>query len=301
MDKQPAPPLPPWLSTMVPFERYVVPVAGQHLHVMEVGSGRPVFMVHGNPTWGFLYRKVAQILAHRGFRCIMPDLVGLGFSSRPRDAAWHSIDNHATAMGALVDALDLDDLVLMVQDWGGPIGTRMILERPQRLGGMVVLNTVVGTPRPGFRPSMFHRVAQTPVLSDVLFRGLGLPQSALWLAQGERRSISGRVARAYRLPLRHWADRRTPLVLARMVPDSHAHPSIPALQRCEAFCRAYAGPTSVVWGEKDPVLGRALKRVMEILPNAEVTRTTAGHFLQEEVPEIIADATVAVHARRHAA
>src|SRR5262249_25130971 len=110
------------------------------------------------------------------------------------------------------------------------------------------------------------------------------------LAQGDRRSIGGEVARAYRWPLRHLADRVAPLALARMVPNGPAHPSIPALTRCLEFVDAFRGPVAVVWGDRDPVLGRVCSFIERRLPAAHVTHTQAGHFLQEEVPEALADA-----------
>jgi pimeloyl-ACP methyl ester carboxylesterase len=286
---------------MVPFQRAIYTVGGVPVHVMETGRGRPVLMLHGNPTWGFLYRKVAQILALRGFRCIMPDLVGLGLSFKPRDARWHTLDNHAHVLGALVEGLDLQDMLLMVQDWGGPFGTLMASHQPHRTTGLVVMNTVLGPPRQGFNPALFHRVAQLPLVSDVLFRGLGMPQGALWMAQGDKLSIRGRVSRAYRFPLSGLGQNVAPLALARLVPDALTHPSIPALQRCQQWCEGFRGPRAIVWGARDPVLGRALKRVQQTLPGAALSLTQGGHFLQEEVPEVIADAASYVAAAPRAA
>ncbi|HKA88913.1 MAG TPA: alpha/beta fold hydrolase [Haliangiales bacterium] len=290
MQRLAPPALPPWLAAMLPFERYLVNVDGIHLHVMEQGAGRPVVMLHGNPTWGFLYRKVAAALAGDPVRIILPDLMGLGFSDKPRDASVHTIETHARLIGGLLDGLELDELVLVGQDWGGPIGLRALADRANRLAGLVLLNTVVGPPRPGFKPTAFHRLARVPILSDLLFRGLDLPQSALFLAQGDRRSIAGDVARAYRYPLRGWARNVAPLALARMVPDSMAHPSIEPLRKTQALVEAFRGKVGVVWGERDPVLGRVIGFIERLLPRARVTRTQAGHFLQEEVPAEIADA-----------
>lgn len=284
----------------LPFERCLIDVGEQRMHVMETGgeARRPLLMVHGNPTWGYLYRRVVAALPDQRFRIVLPDLVGLGFSDKPREPGAHRLDNHQRWLGALIDALDLEDVLLVVQDWGGPIGLGAFVGRQERLSGMVILNTVVGPPRPGFRPTAFHRFARMPVLSTLAFKILGFPQTALWSAQGDRSSISGVVARAYRYPLRRLADRVAPLALARMVPDSHRHESIPGLERSQAVATSHGRPVAIVWGDRDPVLGRARRHLQRLFPEAEVTRTGAGHFLQEEVPEEIAAAILAVDAAR---
>lgn len=300
MDDSTAPALPPWLARELPFSRRLVRVGDARMHVMEAGEGRPVLLVHGNPTWGFLWRKVARALANEPLRLVIPDLVGLGLSDKPRDASVHTLARHAAWMGALVDALDLRDLVFVGQDWGGPIGVRALADRPERVAGLVVLNTVIGPPRPGFRPTAFHRFARMPLVSDLVFRGLGFPQATLGWAQGDRSSIAGQTARAYRWPLRRLRDRVAPLALARMVPPDERHPSIAELRVCHDFVSRFEGPTAIVWGKRDPVLGSVLSHVKRTLPRAEVTETLAGHFLQEEVPDEIAAAIarVAKAARR---
>lgn len=297
-----APGLPDWLARMVPFERYRVGVGTYAMHVMEQGAGTPVVMLHGNPSWGFLYRKVFARLAGAGVRAIAPDLVGLGLSDKPRAGDEHTLEHHARWFGALLDALELDRFVLVCQDWGGPIGLRALADRPDRVAGLVVLNTAIGPPRPGFRPTAFHRLARVPIVSDLVFRGLSFPQSAMWLGQGDWFSIRGDAARAYRYPLRGLANNVAPLALARMVPDSLVHPSVPGLQRCLEFIEGFRGPTAIVWGDRDPLLGRARSFVERKLPRAHVTRTRAGHFLQEEVPDEIASAIrdVVAAAGRHA-
>jgi len=259
------------------------------MHVMEAGDGRPVLLLHGNPTWGFLYRKVAAELAAEPLRLIMPDLVGLGFSDKPA-AREHTLEHHARWLGALLDHLKLDGLVFVGHDWGGPIGLRALAERAGLARGLVILNTVVGPPRPGFRPTAFHRLARFPVVSDLLFRGLGFPQSIMHRVQGDPASIRGDVARAYRFPLRGLRNNAAPLALARMVPDSLAHPSIEPLRRSQAFVEGFTGPAAIVWGDRDPILGRVRSWIEKLMPRARVTRTEGGHFLQEEAPREIAEA-----------
>jgi cis-3-alkyl-4-acyloxetan-2-one decarboxylase len=289
------PPIPEWIARQLPsgVRRRLVDVGGVRMHVMDWGEGRPVLLQHGNPAWGFLYRKVVRALEGAPLRLIAPDLVGLGFSDKPGPSA-HTLDNHARWLGALLDELKLDDLLFVAHDWGGPIGLRALADRPGLLAGLVVLNTVVSPPRPGFRPTAFHRLARVPVLSTLLFRGLGFPQRALHRVQGDPASIRGDVARAYRFPLAGWSRNAAPLALARMVPDSMTHPSVEPLRRCLQVVEGFKGPDAIVWGDRDPVLGRVRTWVEKLLPAARVTRTSAGHFLQEEVPEEIAAAVRAV-------
>ncbi|HEY2748912.1 MAG TPA: alpha/beta fold hydrolase [Polyangia bacterium] len=288
------PALPAWLERQLPFRRALVDVGdGLHMHVMEQGAGRPVVMLHGNPTWGYLWRKVALALVNERLRIIMPDLVGLGLSDKPRDPALHTLENHARWLGALLDTLVPSDAIVFVgQDWGGPIGLRALAEpvRAARVAGLILANTVIGPPRPDFKPTAFHRFARLPVIADVVFRLGGFPQGTLAWAQGDKKSIRGEVARAYRWPLRHIRDRVAPLALASMVPDSHAHPTIAGLARCQTLVDSFKGPAAIVWGDRDPILGRVRSHVERHLPAAQVTRTQAGHLLQEEVPDAIAAA-----------
>lgn len=296
MNRLPTPAMPAWIGAQLPADitRYGLDVGGGGapltMHVMERGQGLPVLMVHGNPSWGFLWRKVAAELAGTNVRCIMPDLIGLGLSDKPRDAAAHSILGQAEWLGRAIDQMELDRFVLAVQDWGGAIGLCAAADRADRVAGLVVLNTAIGPPRPGFKPTAFHRFAARPVVADLVFRGLHFPQAFMNMAQDDKTSIGPRATAAYVWPLRKLAERVAPLALARLVPDSQSHPTIPALQKSQAFVNAFRGPAAIVWGDRDPVLGRVRSWVEKSLPQATVTRTAAGHFLQEEVPVEIAAA-----------
>ena len=136
-----------------------------------------------------------------------------------------------------------------------------------------------------------------PLVSDFAFRVLPLPQAALHLAQGDKASIRGKVAASYRYPFRHIRDRVAPLATARMAVDKMDHPSIPALQECAELVGSFDGPKAMVWGRRDPVLARALKRTRALLGDPPLTETEAGHFLQEEVPDEIAAAVLDVSRR----
>lgn len=287
--------LPPFITRQFPFASHFERTRFGRMHYVDQGRGqdRPVLLVHGNPTWSFLWRKVITGLAGKPLRVVAPDLIGLGLSDKPRAVAAHTLRNHGGALLELVERLDLRDVVLCVQDWGGPMGAWMAARSGGRVTGLVVLNTSVLTPR-AFKATAFHRFSHLPVVSDVAFRLLNFPVPVLGRTQGDARSISGDVARAYAWPLRRVVDRAAPLALARMVPNRPGHPTVAELVEGDAWVRGFKGPAELVWGLKDPILGRALKRHREALPHARVTETQAGHFLQEEVPDDIVAALLRV-------
>jgi cis-3-alkyl-4-acyloxetan-2-one decarboxylase len=282
--------MPEWLGSQMPFDRYMVEVgSGLRMHVMEVGEGRPVVLFHGNPTWGYLYRKVAAELSGEPFRLIMPDLVGLGFSDRASSVSEYTFENYSNWTSSLLTELQLDDVIGVGQDWGGPIGFHALSRNPGMMTAAVVMNTSLMPPKPGFKPTLFHRIFSTK-LGDFASRYLGLPQRALGLAQNDRNSISGAVSKAYTYPLSRKRGNEAVAALVRMVPDNLDHPSVVQLTELREFIEAFDGPTAIVWGKNDPVLGRLMARHQRLLNDPLVIETDAGHFLQEEVPLEIASA-----------
>jgi haloalkane dehalogenase len=180
--------------------------------------------------------------------------------------------------------------VVVGQDWGGPLAAGVAQAQPQRVRGAVFGNTALLSPKQPIRATSFHRLSHVPWLSDLLFRGLNFPVGFLHRVQGDRASIGPLERRAYAYPFRHRGDRLGPLALARMVPHRDGHPSLPALQRIDDWVRGFSGPVELVWGDRDPILGRACHRLEHTFQNVRVTHTQAGHFLQEEVPDALAAA-----------
>ncbi len=295
--------LPEHLARQLPAgcRAHSVATDGEHMHVLEWGPAnaeRTVVLVHGNPTWGYLWRKVVGLLLARApsLRLVVPDLIGLGMSSKPALEA-HRLVNHSRWFGAMLDAVAPGPVVIAAQDWGGPISLHAMASRMQRLRGIVLGNTAISPPHAAFKPTLFHRLSQLPIASDVLFRRLGFPLGALHLSQGDRSSIRGEVAAAYRWPLRRFEDRAAPLALARMVPNGHDHPSVPELRITQHAFETAEVPIRLVWGMKDPILGRVINHLARLRPDAGITKTDAGHFLQEEVPVPLAEAIVEVVGR----
>lgn len=294
------PPLPDWLTAAFPFRRRLFCGGRWAVHFVDQGEGPAVVLQHGNPTWSFLWRKVIRLLAEEKVRVVAPDLVGLGLSSKPRDMGLHSLRFHALNLSMLVRALDLQDITIVGQDWGGPIVGLMAAYDPARVAGAVLANTGLSAPTEKRPLSMFHLLSHLPLVSSLLFRGFNFPVPVLHRVQGNPASIGRLERRAYAWPLKKVRDRTAPLALARMVPTGPDHPTSPYLRKVRSWGEAFRGPVRLVWGLKDPILGRALNNTRSLFPGAEVTETQAGHFLQEEVPEALAEAILAVvKARPH--
>jgi haloalkane dehalogenase len=286
----PPPPLPPWLEEELPFTRRVFADGDHTIHFIDEGEGSPVLLLHGNPTWSYLWRKVIRALVRGNVRIIAPDLVGLGLSSKPRDPRVHTLDFHANRISALAEALDLRDITIAAQDWGGPIIAVMAARKRERIRGAVFSNTAIRVSRRQPRKTPFHRLSHAPLVSDLLFRVFNFPVPFLQMSQGDRTTIGRKERRAYRWPLRRIQDRTAPLALARLVGQSPDSPVMRTLREADDWARSFEGPVRLVWGTRDPILGRALKGTRELFPDAEVVETDAGHYLQEEVPGELAAA-----------
>jgi haloalkane dehalogenase len=285
----------------MPYRRRVVELEGVRLHYVDVEGApdRPaVVLLHGNPTWSFLWRDVIRELNKLGLRIIAPDLLGFGLSDKPRKIGAHSVVRHVRLMTRLVKGLlggavgsrqGSEQRVVMVgQDWGGPIAAGVGSHLGDQLGGLVFGNTAVLPPRRPLRATWFHRLSHVPLVSHGAFVGMGFPLQALAGSQGDPRSIGLLETFGYTWPLRWPWDRVGALALARMVPHREGHASLAELDRIGEWVQGWRGPMGLIWGLNDPILGRALRRHREAFVQATVIETPAGHFLQEEVPELFA-------------
>ena len=238
------PALPDWLAQEFPFRRRMIQLGRWGMHYVDEGEGPVVLMQHGNPTWSFLWRKVIRLLADKPVRVIAPDLVGLGLSTKPRAVGMHSLRFHALNLGRFVQALDLTDITIVGQDWGGPIVGLMAHYQPERVAGAVFANTGLSAPSKKRPLSAFHLLAHLPLVSGLLFRGFNFPLPILHRVQGNPASIGPFEKRAYRWPLRAFRDRAAPLALARMVATGPHHPSSHYMRKTRAWggkiCRSGA-------------------------------------------------------------
>jgi len=280
--------IPDWLLEQLPYNHSWIDVGGKNMHVMEKGSGKPIVFIHGNPMWGYLYKKVLDGLDDNQFRFIVPDLIGFGFSDKPQ-LNEHSLESHSKWMANFFSTIKEEKIGMVVHDWGGMIGIAGAMKAGKKIDGLIVMNTAITAPKDGFKPTWFHSLSQIPLVSDFLFRVLNFPLSALHRFANIPGSFSKDVMKAYKYPLRKFKDNSGPLALARMVPNNMNHPSVPLEKEIEEFLQKYNGPAQIVWGMNDPVMWKLRRRTSRLLPQAKVVKTEAGHFVQEETPEKVID------------
>ena len=289
-------PLPDYAAAQVnsDYKSYFIEVEpGIKVHILEVGDGFPVFLMHGNPTSGFLYRKVVDGLPLDKVRVIMPTSPGLGFSSKI-PASEHKLENHIRWINTALNELKVKELVYAGQDWGGPIGMGALSLSPDLLKGAVLLNTGFNAPTMNIDLSPAHATVKTPIIGELILEVFFSIFERLGGVQGDPESWTPEVAKLYGKPLFDNGNAKAPLAMMRMVTDGPNHPSTPAMIQIEEYVKTLDIPSEIVWGMKDPILGKALTSMQQNFPNAPVIQTDAGHFLQEEVPIEIANALIRV-------
>jgi haloalkane dehalogenase len=259
------------------FAPHYVEQDGLRMHYLDEGGGAgdPILLLHGEPTWSFLYRKMIPPLARAG-RCIAPDYFGFGRSDKPTDSGWYSYDRHVDSIARLVAELDLQRITLVVQDWGGPVGFRLAVEQPERIARLVVMNTGIGARAPGeawLRFQSFMRRVGTEIVAGQLVR-LSLVQP-----------VSDEVIAGYDAPFPVPESRVGIVQFPELVATSADHPSGPAMLRVRDALRGLDRPALVLFSDGDPIFSRRAAEVMaELLPGAELDPPVegAGHFLQED-------------------
>jgi haloalkane dehalogenase len=248
---------------------------GLRLHYVDDGAGPTVLLLHGEPTWGFLYRKVIAELSGVA-RCVAPDYFGFGRSDKPTDPGWYSYDAHCASIERFVLELDLRGLTVVVQDWGGPIGFRLCVEHPHRIERLVVLNTGIGARAPNeewLRFQAFMRRVGTEIVAGRLVR-LSLVQPA-----------GDEVIAAYDAPFPVPESRVGIVQFPELVATSSAHPSAAAMLDVRERLRRFEQPALVLFSDGDPIFPReAAEAMAALLPNAKLDPplARAGHFLQED-------------------
>jgi haloalkane dehalogenase len=259
-----------------PFESSYLEFDGLRLAHLDVGEGPPVVFFHGEPTWSFLWRKVIPPVRDAGYRCLAPDLLGFGRSDKPIDFEWYSYDRHTEAVTELFAQLDLRDATIVVHDWGGPLGLRVAVEHPARVGRIVVLDTGLFTGHQKM-PDAWH------AFRDFVERTEDLPVG--FLVRGACKHDPGdEVIAAYDAPFPNAASKAGARAFPLMLPLTPDAPGAQAGQRVLAALGSDTRPKLFLWADSDPVIPLQTGKRFAAALGGEIDQVIAdaSHFLQED-------------------
>jgi haloalkane dehalogenase len=268
------------------FEPGYLDQDGLRMHYVDEGAGDPVLLLHGEPSWAFLYRKLIPPLAGVA-RVLAPDYFGFGRSDKPTRIEDYSYDFHYASIARLAEELDLRDATVVVQDWGGPIGLRLAVERPDRVGRLVILNTGIGAGRAPsdewLRFREFVRRVGTDLLPGQLVRISCVNE------------IPEDVVDGYNAPFPTPESKAGILAFPELVPTELGHPSAATMLEVRAGLERWEKPALVLFSDSDPIFPpEAAERLAARIPGAGPAEIVqgAGHFLQEEKGDEVAERIV---------
>ncbi len=279
-----------------PFEeRWIAVELGDghvgRMHYLDEGPKEavPVLLLHGEPSWSFLYRKMIPLLLEAGFRCLAPDLIGFGKSDKPDDIGFYSYDRHVDWLSQWRDAVVPENAALFCQDWGGLLGLRMVGEAPERFTCVVASNTFLptgGTPSPAFLAwREFARTSPEFRIGELLQRATVTELSAAEIA-------------AYDAPFPDEASKAGARAFPALVPVEDGMDGIAQNERAWEGLAAFDKPFLTLFGEDDPVTGGLAQPLIERIAGARGQPhrmlSACGHFCQEDRPRELADGVVKV-------
>jgi haloalkane dehalogenase len=287
-----APGRPAWVpEQLYPFQSHYAQIDGAQVHYVDEGSGPPLLLLHGNPTWSFLYREIINGLRDQ-FRCIAVDYPGFGLSRAGPDYGFTPRE-HSQVVERLVVQLDLNEVTMMVQDWGGPIGFGVATRHPDRFTGFVIGNTWAW-PKSDLGTQVFSRLLGGPIGANLILRRNYFVEKII-PANIKRGNVSELVMDAYRGPFATQAVRQPMHVFPREILESR-----PFLAEIERGLPALADrPALIVWPTKDLAFrGRERRRWEKSFPKHQTLLLQgAGHYIQEDASQEIVDAVRTWQAR----
>jgi haloalkane dehalogenase len=265
------------------FEPRYADVDGLRIHYVDEGSERPVVCFHGEPTWAYLYRKVARPLLDAGERIVAVDMPGFGRSDKPTDIGWYTYDRHCEHVFAVLAGLDLQDATVVVQDWGGAVGLRWAVENADRVGRLVIMNTGLFTGRvsKGF---MAWR--------DFAERNPDL-QIGFIVDGGTTSELPEEVKAAYEAPFPNAESKAGAAAFPLLVPISDDQPGADTMRSVMDELSRWDKPALVLFSDSDPVFPypRSGQVFCDLIPTAGEQERVEGaaHFLQEDRGEEIGE------------
>jgi haloalkane dehalogenase len=273
-----------------PYEPHYREWQGLRMAHIDEGEGSPVLMIHGEPTWSYLYRKMIPPLVAAGHRCIAPDLAGFGRSDKPVDDDWYSFKNHAGSVVDLLEQLDLSGVTLVVQDWGGPLGLyAATIGAPERVDRIVAMDTGVFSGYQKMSDAWHH-------FHEFVKSNHDLPIEPL-IKGAMATDPSDEVLAAYAAPFPDAESKAGPRTFPSLIPQTPDAPGAAEGQATQEALLKDERPVLLLWADSDPALplepvGRA---VQGLFPTAEPLTVieNASHFLQEDqgdkIGQMIAD------------
>jgi haloalkane dehalogenase len=276
---------------LLPFEHHYVELDGSRIHYLDEGSGDTVLLLHGNPAWSFLYRKIIAGLRDE-FRCLAPDYPGYGLSSAGPAGYGYTPREHSDILEQFIDALELRSLTVMVQDWGGPIGLGLAGRRPELIRALIIGNTFAW-PNTELRIRAFSAIMGGPAGRTLTDRFNLVPRFFFW--RGFAQPLAPGVHDAYMAPWRDRARRLPATIGPRQLIAAAAY-----LREVESgLARIASRPVLIVWGAKDFAFDHSNRARFEAaFPSHQtIVYPDASHFLQEDVGERIALAFKAFYRR----
>lgn len=283
MNSNESPGRPDWLSdSMYPFEsRFFTTPDGHRMHFVDEGEGEPIVFVHGNPAWSFGYRHPIRKLRSR-FRCVAADHIGFGLSSRSNRREDHHPNSHATRFASLLDDLGLQDVTLVMGDWGGPIGLDFARRQPERVRRLVICNTWCWPVRNDPHFGLFSFLMSSWIGQHLIVRRNFFVNTLMPMAVGDQGVLTPEV-------MSHYRNAQPPGERAAMAAlPGHIVAANDWLDTVWRGRAAFADkPALIAWGHRDIAFRRKeLERWKSELSDAEIHEfTDCGHYLAEEDPE----------------
>jgi pimeloyl-ACP methyl ester carboxylesterase len=264
---------------------YLELASGDRLHYLDEGEGKPVLMVHGNPTWSFYYRNLVRELSS-SYRCVAVDHMGCGLSDKPQDYPY-TLQQHVKNLSDLIEHLELEDITLVVHDWGGPIGLGAALEHSEKISKIVIFNTgVFDGPLP-----LSIRMCRWPLLGAAMVRGLnGFVRVGLLRAISDSKLMKGAIGEGYLAPYNSWKNRIAHIQFIRDIPLEPNHPTRDFFLSIDARLKTFSDrPVLIIWGEQDFCFTPYYRKgFMERFPQAEVhALEDAAHWVVEDAHDRI--------------